>query len=51
MLDVRKLDVLQALLLTEDPLLPFRASIGHASEDDLRDLKARLAEAHCPRSR
>ena len=42
---LRIFDVLDCLLLGKDPLLPLRVAIGHASEDDLRDLEARVPKA------
>ena len=42
---LRVFDMLDRLFLGKDPLLPLRVAIRHASEDDLRDLKARVPKA------
>ena len=40
----RKFNMLDRLFLGQDPPLPFLRAVGHASEDDLRDLQAGLAQ-------
>ena len=41
----REFDVLNTLLFAEKPRLPLRTTIGHTSQDDLRDLEPGLPEA------
>ena len=41
----REFDVLYTLLFAEKPRLPLRTTIGHTSQDDLRDLEPGLTEA------
>lgn len=43
-LAIRILDKWQRLLLAQDPGLPVRCAVGHASEDDFGDFQARVAE-------
>ena len=43
----RELDVLDSFLLLEDPTLPALVAVGHATEDNLGDLEARVPETNC----
>ena len=43
--NVRKFDVPDGFFLWENPPLPFRRAIRHASEDDPRDLEPGISEA------
>ena len=41
----RKFNMLDRLFLGQDPPLPFLRAVGHASEDDPRDLEPGISEA------
>ncbi len=43
---LRELDVLESFLLADEPLVPVWVAVGHAAEDDLGNLQARVAEAN-----
>lgn len=43
---VRKLDVLDTLLLTKNPVHPFGRAVAHTPQDDSGDLESRLTQSH-----
>lgn len=45
--DVREPDLLDALLLSQNPLLPTGVAVGHSPQDDFGHLESRVAEANC----
>lgn len=43
----RELDMLDRFFLRENPALPLRVPVGHASKDEAGYLQTRVTEANC----